>query len=147
MTLGNPGRGPGLELGPPAGFGTGSNGDAVGPEERGLRLTLSLPELVAAWQAGRFAFVEVEGWEGIGLGGESRWEEPGLRGVALKGPGQLQLEWGPGRTEAGPQPLDWEEAFAAFHARFAPFFARSEPRAQAGKYLRGLLARVERKNG
>lgn len=37
--------------------------------------------------------------------------------------------------------------FTAFHARFADLFARSEPRAQAAKYLRGLLGGVERRNG
>jgi len=41
----------------------------------------------------------------------------------------------------------WGETFAAFHARFAALFARRESREQAAKYLRGLLAPVERKNG
>jgi SRSO17 transposase len=41
----------------------------------------------------------------------------------------------------------WAEGFAAFHARFGPLFARRETREQAAKYLRGLLAPVERKNG
>jgi len=36
--------------------------------------------------------------------------------------------------------------FEAFHARFACFFARSEPRETARRYLRGLLAQVQRKN-
>jgi SRSO17 transposase len=36
--------------------------------------------------------------------------------------------------------------FEAFHARFAGFFARSEPREAAGQYLRGLLSPVQRKN-
>jgi len=41
----------------------------------------------------------------------------------------------------------WAEAFEAFHARFASLFARREPREQAKKYLRGLLAvGAERKN-
>ena len=41
----------------------------------------------------------------------------------------------------------WAEEFAAFHARFASLFGRSEPREQAAKYLRGLLAHgLERKN-
>lgn len=45
------------------------------------------------------------------------------------------------------QQLDnWEQDFAAFHARFAHLFARSEPRQQCRKYLRGLMAKVERKN-
>ena len=38
-------------------------------------------------------------------------------------------------------------SFAAFHARFAGLFARPEPRAQAGKYLRALMGPVERRNG
>jgi SRSO17 transposase len=41
----------------------------------------------------------------------------------------------------------WANSFEAFHARFADLFARSETREQAAKYLRGLLAPVERKNG
>ncbi|MHB0859395.1 MAG: transposase [Anaerolineae bacterium] len=42
---------------------------------------------------------------------------------------------------------EWAEEFAAFHARFASLFGRREPRRQAAKYLRGLLARgLERKN-
>ena len=41
----------------------------------------------------------------------------------------------------------WAESFAAFHARFADLFARSESRQQAVQYVRGLLAPVERKNG
>src|SRR6266540_4457158 len=36
--------------------------------------------------------------------------------------------------------------FAAFHARFADLFGRAEPRAQAAKYLRGLLGGVDRRN-
>lgn len=40
----------------------------------------------------------------------------------------------------------WREDFERFHARFADLFARSESREQAKKYLRGLLAEVERKN-
>jgi SRSO17 transposase len=41
----------------------------------------------------------------------------------------------------------WRDSFDTFHARFAHLFARSESREQAVKYLRGLLAPVERKNG
>ena len=41
---------------------------------------------------------------------------------------------------------EWADEFEAFHARFAGLFGRSEPRAQAAKYLRGLMACVERKN-
>lgn len=42
---------------------------------------------------------------------------------------------------------DWAEAFATYHARFAPLFFRAEVRERSGRYLRGLLSRVERKNG
>jgi SRSO17 transposase len=40
----------------------------------------------------------------------------------------------------------WHDEFAAFHARFADLFERSESREQARKYLRGLLTEAERKN-
>jgi SRSO17 transposase len=40
---------------------------------------------------------------------------------------------------------DWAVSFATFCARFDDLFARSESRAQARKYLRGLLAGLERK--
>src|SRR5215207_8895209 len=45
---------------------------------------------------------------------------------------------------------DWDAlaaAFAAYHARFAPLFFRAEVRARSQRYLHGLLAPVERKNG
>lgn len=42
---------------------------------------------------------------------------------------------------------DWEADFADFQSRFAHLFERSEPRQQAGKYLRGLMSEVQRKNG
>jgi SRSO17 transposase len=46
------------------------------------------------------------------------------------------------------QELDqWAEDFEAFHERFADLFQRQEPREQSLKYLRSLLASVERKNG
>lgn len=38
----------------------------------------------------------------------------------------------------------WADDFAAFQARFADLFGRIEPRVQAGKYLRGLMATSER---
>jgi SRSO17 transposase len=41
---------------------------------------------------------------------------------------------------------EWAEDLEAFQARFAPIFGRKEPRQQAKKYVRGLLAPVERKN-
>lgn len=41
----------------------------------------------------------------------------------------------------------WADSFEAFHARFGALFARRETRDQAAKYLRGLLAPLERKNG
>ncbi len=40
---------------------------------------------------------------------------------------------------------DWASSFAAFCARFDDLFTRSESRTQARKYLRGLLAGLERK--
>ena len=40
----------------------------------------------------------------------------------------------------------WADDFAAFHARFAHLFSRRESREEAVKYLRGLMARVDRKN-
>lgn len=42
---------------------------------------------------------------------------------------------------------EWRDDFTAFHARFASVFHRREPREQCGKYLRGLMAPVARKNG
>ena len=51
-------------------------------------------------------------------------------------------------VEQLPDGLDaWDVAFAAFHARFAPFFYRQEVRDRSARYLRGLLGPVERKNG
>jgi SRSO17 transposase len=50
-------------------------------------------------------------------------------------------------TAPEPSPADWAEAFAAYHARFAPRFFRAEVRERSGRYLRGLLSPVERKNG
>ena len=41
---------------------------------------------------------------------------------------------------------DWADEFEAFHRRFAHLFGRQEPREEAARYLRGLMARVERKN-
>lgn len=40
----------------------------------------------------------------------------------------------------------WETEFIAFHQRFADVFDRKEPRTQAAKYLRGLMAAVGRRN-
>jgi len=42
---------------------------------------------------------------------------------------------------------DWEESFVSFHRRFSHLFPRLESREQSAKYLQGLLAPVERKNG
>ena len=42
---------------------------------------------------------------------------------------------------------EWGADFLQFCARFADVFGRKEPRAQATKYLRGLMASVPRKNG
>ncbi len=41
---------------------------------------------------------------------------------------------------------EWDAEFVAFHSRFADIFRRKEPRAQATKYLRGLMAQTPRKN-
>jgi len=41
----------------------------------------------------------------------------------------------------------WADDFEAFHKRFAGVFARSEPRAQAAKYMRGLMSAGEHRNG
>src|SRR5690349_18914752 len=41
----------------------------------------------------------------------------------------------------------WTDEFAAVVGRIGPRFARSEARAHAAAYLRGLLGRAERKNG
>jgi len=41
----------------------------------------------------------------------------------------------------------WADDFAAFHARFAPLFGRSEARQQVMKYVRALMAPLSRKNG
>ena len=41
----------------------------------------------------------------------------------------------------------WVEALITYHARFAPLFRRSEIRERSRRYLHGLLAPVERKNG
>jgi SRSO17 transposase len=40
----------------------------------------------------------------------------------------------------------WKTEFIVFHRRFADVFDRKEPRAQAAKYLRGLMAAVGRRN-
>lgn len=42
---------------------------------------------------------------------------------------------------------EWGADFLGFCARFADVFGRKEPRAQATRYLRGLLSSVPRKNG
>jgi SRSO17 transposase len=41
----------------------------------------------------------------------------------------------------------WRSGLTAVHTRIAPRFARREARERAGRYLDGLLSRVERKNG
>lgn len=41
----------------------------------------------------------------------------------------------------------WAADFEAFHARFAGYFPRREPREQVVKYVQGLLSSVQRKNG
>src|SRR5918997_2288977 len=51
-------------------------------------------------------------------------------------------EWDQVRRIAG-----WREGLGELHARVAPRFGRPEVRARAGRYLAGLLAPVERRNG
>ncbi len=41
----------------------------------------------------------------------------------------------------------WADELNSLYARIAPRFTRAEPRQRALSYLRGLLSRVERKNG
>jgi SRSO17 transposase len=41
----------------------------------------------------------------------------------------------------------WQDDLAALHARIARHFPRPEVRARAGKFLAGLLASLERRNG
>jgi len=41
----------------------------------------------------------------------------------------------------------WRAELEGLLARFGRLFVRAEPREQAGRYLEGLLAPVERKNG
>ena len=43
--------------------------------------------------------------------------------------------------------VGWREGLDALHARIAGRFARAEVRARVGRYLTGLVGRVERKNG
>src|SRR5829696_7354016 len=45
------------------------------------------------------------------------------------------------------QVVEWQDGLAALHARIAPRFRRPEVRARVGRYLSGLLAPVERRNG
>lgn len=40
---------------------------------------------------------------------------------------------------------EWREDFEAFHVRFSHLFGRREPREQVAKYMRGLMAQIERK--
>jgi hypothetical protein len=54
------------------------------------------------------------------------------------------------RSSLPPPPspeVVWGAAFAEVCERIGPVFARSETRARAQMYLRGLLSPVERKNG
>jgi len=45
------------------------------------------------------------------------------------------------------QIMDWQEDVTALQARIAPHFARPEVRDRAGRFLAGLLAPVDRRNG
>jgi len=49
--------------------------------------------------------------------------------------------------EATARIAGWQDGLAALHGRIAARFGRPEVRARAGRYLAGLLAGVERKNG
>src|SRR5215208_6997058 len=52
------------------------------------------------------------------------------------------------RGESGGRVLQrWSDTLADMHGRIAHRFARAEVRARAGRYLAGLLGRVERKDG
>jgi SRSO17 transposase len=53
----------------------------------------------------------------------------------------------PHEPEQITQITAWHEALSALHERIAPHFRRPEVRARAGRYLAGLLAPVERRNG
>src|ERR1700733_10049375 len=50
-------------------------------------------------------------------------------------------------AEVLDQVAQWDAQLVAVHARFAQYFSRSEPRARALEYMRGLIAPLERKNG
>ena len=52
-----------------------------------------------------------------------------------------------GEREQVGQVAGWQESLAALHARIAPRFGRPEVRARVGRYLGGLLAGIERRNG
>jgi len=49
--------------------------------------------------------------------------------------------------EVVEQIAGWQDGLAGLHARIGPRFGRPEVRARAGRYLAGLLAGIERKNG
>jgi hypothetical protein len=55
-------------------------------------------------------------------------------------------EWDSTESEL-PSLHSWSEVKASVQARIAPRFARAEARERAGRYLVGLIDRVERKNG
>ena len=57
------------------------------------------------------------------------------------------MELTPHEREQVGQIVGWQDGLAAVHARIAPRFKRPEARARAGRYLAGLLAPVERRNG
>ena len=55
-------------------------------------------------------------------------------------------EWESTGSEV-PSLNGWSEVLAEVQARIAPRFARAEVRERVGRYLVGLIDRVERKNG
>jgi SRSO17 transposase len=59
----------------------------------------------------------------------------------------LLVEWGMGGDVTSDEVERWAAGLDTLHARIAGHFRRSEPRRRAREYLRGLLARLERKNG
>lgn len=57
------------------------------------------------------------------------------------------MNWVAQEHEQIAQITTWHDALTGLHERIAPHFRRPEVRARAGRYLAGLLAPVERRNG
>ena len=58
----------------------------------------------------------------------------------------MAAQWSSSPPPPSPEAV-WGAAFEEVCERIGPVFARSETRARAQTYLRGLLSPVERKNG